>query len=634
MPKSRLSSRRFQLVLMTRIRRAFGANLDLTDAHKVKIYEQLCESVSLKDISYWLEVILAAGIATLGLVLNSPAVIIGAMLISPLMGTILANGLGLAAGDIILWLRAAFNLLLSCGVAIAFAMILVFLVPFKEMTAEIAARTQPTLLDLIVALFSGAVGSVATCKQVKGVAASLPGVAIAVALMPPLCVVGYGIGIYLSLNSTQGLIVAKGGGLLFITNLVAIIFTAMIVFFFVQFDTQAVREQVEIWKSCNAESRVVTAWLSRFPRYTTFRRIGGLPSRFFLILVTLGFISFPLNSSLRQLRQQVVQQQEANQLRATIKKVWQDNLDRKNHGNATSFIDQLKTNDENNILNIQLQIVTDHLYTRDDQQRFTEQLAQALKRSPSQLNVRIVQIPTSQIVDAQPSPLPSAPIFTSISGLQQQLMEAVESSLTSINFPPTLPLVSYQVLLREGLSPPKLLVVYLGDRDLQADAQAILSEQIQTSLQLDNLQVEYQRIAQQQGSIVPAIVDPETILDSSNITFSPQEKIILDKIGNILQTYPNLNLNLTVERDADSNPAALLSQTEALRNYWIQNWTITTNRIQETDKVGEKKQFQFSFVLGDTPNSVLPTIPQTNSVNPKPAPAPSPKVNPYESGIF
>ncbi|WLT37145.1 DUF389 domain-containing protein [Synechocystis sp. B12] len=72
------------------------------------------------------------------------------------------------------------------------------------------ARTNPTFLDLIVALFSGAVGSVATCKQAKGVAASLPGVAIAVALMPPLCVVGYGIGIYFSLASSQGLTVAKG----------------------------------------------------------------------------------------------------------------------------------------------------------------------------------------------------------------------------------------------------------------------------------------------------------------------------------------------------------------------------------------------------------------------------------------
>ena len=233
MPKpKKFISPRFRLILITRLRRAFTANLDLTDAHKIKVYEQLCASISLKDISYWLEVLLAAGIATLGLVLNSPAVIIGAMLISPLMGSILSNGLGLAAGDVVLWVRSTINLAISCVVAILFAMLLVFMLPFKEITAEITARTQPTLLDLIVALFSGAVGSVATVNQAKGVAASLPGVAIAVALMPPLCVVGYGLGTTLSLGYSRGLVVAQGGGLLFITNLVAIIFTAMIVFFF------------------------------------------------------------------------------------------------------------------------------------------------------------------------------------------------------------------------------------------------------------------------------------------------------------------------------------------------------------------------------------------------------------------
>ena len=150
--------------------------------------------------------------------------------------------------------------------------------------------------------------------------------------------------------------------------------------------------------------------------------------------------------------------------------------------------------------------------------------AQALGRSPEQLNVRIVQIPTSQMVDAQPSPLPSADIFTSIPDLQKQLMAAVDHSLGEIRFPPTLPLVSYQVVLRDGQSPLELRVVYLGDRDLQGDAQSILATQIQNSLQLDNLQVQYQRIDQQQGIIAARVADPETVFDNANITFSPQEK--------------------------------------------------------------------------------------------------------------
>ena len=80
------------------------------------------------------------------------------MLISPLMNPILASGLALASGDIVLGLRAAVNLFLSSAAAILFAVLLVVILPFREMTAEIEARTQPNVLDLMIALFSGAVG--------------------------------------------------------------------------------------------------------------------------------------------------------------------------------------------------------------------------------------------------------------------------------------------------------------------------------------------------------------------------------------------------------------------------------------------------------------------------------------------
>ena len=184
------------------------------------IYLELSKSASLIDGSYWLQVFFSAGIATLGLALNSPAVIIGAMLISPLMGPILANGLAFASGDLILGIRAAIKLVLSCLLAVTFASTLVAMLPFKEITAEVAARSHPNTLDLAIALFSGAIGAIAVCKETKGVATSIPGVAIAVALMPPLCIVGYGAGIAVSVNSTEGGRIAYGGALLFFTNLV------------------------------------------------------------------------------------------------------------------------------------------------------------------------------------------------------------------------------------------------------------------------------------------------------------------------------------------------------------------------------------------------------------------------------
>ena len=233
---------------------------------------------------YWLQLLFSAGIATLGLVLNSSAVIIGAMLISPLMGPILSSGLALATGDLILGLRSLANLLLSTIVAVGFAILLVALLPFKESTPEIQARILPNTLDLVIALFSGAIGSIATCRNVKGVVTSIPGVAIAVALMPPVCVVGYGIGLALSLNFAEGVKVATGGGLLYLTNLVAITFTAMIVFFMLRLDTGKVRELNHDWRSSDPESSWWLNLINKIPSLKKAREIRSIPLRLLMIL--------------------------------------------------------------------------------------------------------------------------------------------------------------------------------------------------------------------------------------------------------------------------------------------------------------------------------------------------------------
>ena len=114
-----------------------GTQMGVDEQRKAEVYLEISQAATLRDASYWLQVVFAAGIATLGLILNSPAVIIGAMLISPLMGPILSLGLSLATGDFVLLARAIANLVLSCTVAISFAVILIFSLPFKEITSEI-----------------------------------------------------------------------------------------------------------------------------------------------------------------------------------------------------------------------------------------------------------------------------------------------------------------------------------------------------------------------------------------------------------------------------------------------------------------------------------------------------------------
>src|SRR5690606_18153282 len=107
----------------------------------------------LDAVSYWLQIVLATGIATLGLVLSSTGIVIGAMLISPLMSPIVGLGMGLAVGAPLLTLRSMFRVAASIVLVVGMAALLTITLPFHETTSEIAARTSPTVLDLVVAAF-------------------------------------------------------------------------------------------------------------------------------------------------------------------------------------------------------------------------------------------------------------------------------------------------------------------------------------------------------------------------------------------------------------------------------------------------------------------------------------------------
>jgi uncharacterized hydrophobic protein (TIGR00271 family) len=258
---------------------------------KPAVYAQIYDTADISSLNYWLEIIFSAGIAALGLVLNSPAVIIGAMLISPLMGPIMAAGLALAAGDLYLAVKALVNLIASIALAVAFSALIVWLLPFHSVTVEILARTNPTLLDLGVALLSGLAGSVAVSRVggAEGVT-TLPGVAIAVALMPPLCTIGFGLG------SGVNTRIMGGAGLLFLTNLVAIVASAFLVFLLTGMNAPEVRAEMEHTR----KGELLAQKLSRGPLLRALLNGGQLRWRILMLVILLGAIALPLRTAFVQ----------------------------------------------------------------------------------------------------------------------------------------------------------------------------------------------------------------------------------------------------------------------------------------------------------------------------------------------
>ena len=168
---------------------------DLFNLHNDKEREETTiaevkKNVEFKGANLWI-LIFAIFIASIGLNVNSTAVIIGAMLISPLMGPIIGIGVGAGINDLRLIRTAMKNLGIAILISVITSTIYFYFTPLHEAQSELLARTYPTLWDVLIAFFGGLSGIVAGSRKEKSNA--IPGVAIATALMPPLCTAGYGL---------------------------------------------------------------------------------------------------------------------------------------------------------------------------------------------------------------------------------------------------------------------------------------------------------------------------------------------------------------------------------------------------------------------------------------------------------
>lgn len=230
-----------------------------TGSHGRSVVLALVAREARLDRKFLLLITLSSAVATLGLLQNSTAVVIGAMLISPLMGPIMGLGFGLATIDSLLIRRSLYALAAGMGAAILIAMALVWLSPIRDVTAELQARTEPTLLDLAVAVVGGIAGVYSILKKLSG---TMVGVAIATALVPPLSTVGFGL-------VTGRPDFAFGAALLFLTNTLAIAFSA------------------------TAVARLNHFGPSLTPQHTAMQVTG--------IVIALGLLSIPLALSLERL---------------------------------------------------------------------------------------------------------------------------------------------------------------------------------------------------------------------------------------------------------------------------------------------------------------------------------------------
>jgi uncharacterized hydrophobic protein (TIGR00271 family) len=275
------------------VEEAASEQLGVGDWDRPAIYNEAASAATDNRLPYWAVLALSGGIATLGLALNSSAVVIGAMLVAPLLAPVMGLALALAVGDVRLSVQTMAVVLGSTITVIAVAALLTVLLPFHTITVEILARTRPTTLDLAIAVFSGLVSAVVTVARGSRLSAAIPGVAISVALIPPLAVAGFGIGV-----GRFDLI--RGSLLLYGANLAGIVLSGMAVFLLIGMHRTEVLESARRWHR-EGTQHGLTKWADRMGWVRSLGVFQSPWARMGLVLAFAVALGLPLSETLSQI---------------------------------------------------------------------------------------------------------------------------------------------------------------------------------------------------------------------------------------------------------------------------------------------------------------------------------------------
>jgi uncharacterized hydrophobic protein (TIGR00271 family) len=464
----------------TAIEEAAREKMGLRRWDRPALYRETAEAATDTDLPFWAVLLLSGAIAALGLALNATAVVIGAMLVAPLLGPLLGLSMALAIGDGRLALQTGLTILVGAAGVIALSAALFFALPFQEVTAEIAARTRPTTLDLGIAVFSGLAGAVVTVSREHRLSASIPGVAIAVALIPPLGVAGFGLGTGLQWP------LIRGSLLLFGANLAGIVLSGMAVFFLVGMHRDDVLEAARQWHRTSELSGLA----GRVSRSTAFKRLRVFESaraRAALVLAFAAAVAVPLTSSLRE----VVRETRVERAAALAAESLTAD------GRASVLSRDVSLGDEG--ARVRLRLATT-AWVGDEEREEVERAASAAAREPvtlaleqliasdGDLDAFAELLPsTSAAVPASPEPEPApGAVFGQLDG-------RVRDALSGLALPEGVRVVGAEVAV--GAGPPRVRLAYGAARPLSPDAEEVVARQAAARLGLAPAAVALEPIA-------------------------------------------------------------------------------------------------------------------------------------------
>ena len=441
-------------------------HLGLRTWDRPALYRETAEAATDTDLPFWLVLLLSGAIATLGLVLNSTAVVIGAMLVAPLLGPLLGLSLALAVGDGRLFVQTAVTIALGAAGIVALAALLTWALPFATVTDEILGRTRPTTLDLAIAVFSGAAGAVVTASREARLSASIPGVAVAVALVPPLGVAGFGL-------AEGRWAFVEGALLLFGANLAGIVLSGMLLFLLVGMNRAEVVRTARGWheagRATGLSARLSHArWLDRLPG------LASTPARVLLVVAFMAAVSIPLTTSLGKFVREARVSSAVNRAVGELE------------GEGRAFVIDQDVAYGDDAASVRLRVATQSWITEAEEDAFSER-ASELAGEPVALSLEQVLAASGDLEafasalpaeTAAPAAPPAAP--ATVATVRGRLNEL----LSALALPDSVTVLGGSLDVESGAASPRVEVVYAAPRRLPPEAEAVVARQAAALLDL------------------------------------------------------------------------------------------------------------------------------------------------------
>ncbi|MBW3553558.1 MAG: DUF389 domain-containing protein [Gemmatimonadetes bacterium] len=508
-----------------------GERLGVAPWDRPLIFREAAAAAVDNGLPYWLVLALSGAIATLGLALDSAAVVIGAMLVAPLLGPIVGLSLALAVGDSRLALQCAAVVGGSLVVVVATAAALTALLPFHTLTLQISSRIHPTTLDLGVAVCSGLVAALVTVARRHRLSTAIPGVAVAVALIPPLAVAGFGMAAAWQTDVIRGALLLLGA------NLAGIVLSGVAVFLLIGMHRGDVVDAARLWHE-EATPPGVAGLVCRLPGMGRARVFGSALGRAVLVLGFVVALAIPLTAALtevvREARVRAAVDDAATVLEA--------------EGRTSILWRQVELGPDS--ATARVRVATTVGVTAEAREAFRRR-ATELAREP--VSLRLEQLPASAGTgsglqallgggdapdEADPVPWPET---------VSRAREALERAAWSLPFPEGAEAIG--VVLRVGGGDPPLPadsveVAYLAPRPLEPQAVEVLGRALRQAVGHPGLRTSFHRAG-------PAV-----------LVLEPADTAGLGAVIALLRTYPGLRVSL---RSAPSDSVASSGLLEALR---------------------------------------------------------------------